>query len=347
MNTLFYYQRLVENAIDTGHAAKRGTFREWQNKAIAARKALAQVKKDYEEDLNEIRATYSPAVIAAKKQELDEKYRSIVDTAKENLSAELDAVIESKQRQFDKCSGAPSAEDLRLLQALNMRSHISLDEFANTVSKLNGNVQSIAVLRDIADRHGVKIPVGANTPAEFDTMLQRAKEYSLDRLQEIDSEDPGYKARAFYDYPDSPGEASAFYNPLDKNVLTTEQIRTATRETAERESTKETTTPEKAAPGENVPMWAEVTASGNMSLSTIAAQFHTTTDEIRAVNPGRDLDRIYSGDKILVPSTRFTFQPDPSGGHVQPDQVRPVPAIKTEYKIGPAGEEIGDDISIL
>ncbi len=51
MNTVYYYSKLIENATNTGNAAKRGTFREWQHKAIAARKALGQVKKDYAKDL--------------------------------------------------------------------------------------------------------------------------------------------------------------------------------------------------------------------------------------------------------------------------------------------------------
>lgn len=349
MNTMYYYSKLFENATNTGNAAKRGTFREWQNKAIAARKALGQVKKDYAKDLQEIRSTYSPSVIATKKHELDEKYKTIVRQAKENLTEELNAVIESKQRQFDKCSGAPSAEDLRLLQALSMRSHISIDEFASTVGKLNGNVQSLAVLRDIADRHGVRIPVGATTPAEFDAMLQRAKEFSLDRLREIDAEDPGYKARAFYDYPDHRGEAAALYNPLDQNVLTTEQIKTATREAMESKAAEANTSTEETAPTGGGEMWAEVTVNSSMWLSTIAGQFHVSTDAIRKVNPGHDLDHLSDGQKILVPATRFTFQPDPDGarGHVQPDMVRPVPAVKFEYKHGPRGEEPGDDVSIV
>lgn len=353
MNNMYYYHRLIENAVNTGSARKSGTFRGWQEKAIKARQALKQVRQDYEQDLQELHGKYTTKYFLEEKAKLEANYNGIVQSAVTKLTEDLEDVIESKRRQFDKVSGAPSAEDLRLLEALNMRTSLSIAEVANTIGKLNGNVQSLAVLRDIAAKHDIRIPAGATTPEEFDTMMQRAKEYSLDRLRDIDTpdRDMNYKGKCFFDYPDHPGEASHFYDPLDNNVLTTEQITTATRQAQQPEAkapaTETAPAAAKTGEGDAVPMWAEVTCSGNMSLSTIAEQFHVTPQQIREANGGRDLDRLYTGDKILVPSTQFSFQPDPSGGHVQPDQVRPVPAVTYEYKTGPNGEAIGDDVSIM
>lgn len=353
MNSLFYYARLVDNATNTGNAKKSGTFRGWQDKAIKAREALKAVRRDYNDDLQEIIRTYSPNVAAQKKAELDERFNSIVSDAKDKLKDALEEVIESKQCWFDKCSGAPSAEDLRLLQALSMRSNMSIAEVASAAGKLNQNVQSMGVLRDIAAKFDIHIPIGAATPEEFDSMVQRAREFSLDRLRELETPDKeiSYKAKMFFDYADLPGETAHFYGPLDNNVLTTEQISTATKQaqqTAAR-ATKPDNTPTAAETGEGdaVPMWAEVTANGQQNLSTIAAQFHVSTQQIREANPGKDLDRLYTGDKILVPSTRFAFQPDPSGGHVQPDQVRAVPAPQYSFATGPSGEAVGEDIVVM
>lgn len=351
MNSLFYYARLVDNATNTGYAKKSGTFRGWQEKAIKAREALKKVRQDYNDDLQEIIRTYSPNVAAQKKAELDERFNSIVSDAKDKLKDALEEVIESKQRWFDKCSGAPSAEDLRLLQALSMRSNMSIAEVASAAGKLNQNVQSMGVLRDIAAKFDIHIPIGAATPEEFDSMVQRAREFSLDRLRELETPDKemSYKAKMFFDYADLPGETAHFYGPLDNNVLTTEQISTATKQA--QQAAAKPTEPQIAAgetsEGDAVPMWAEVTASGNQNISTIAAQFHVSTQQIREANPDKDLDRIYTGDKILVPSTRFAFQPDPSGGHVQPDQVRAVPAPQYSIAAGPSGETIGEDITVI
>lgn len=353
MNSLFYYSRLLENATNAGNAKKSGTFRGWQEKAIKARSVLKQVRNDYDKDLADLHGTYTTKVFLQKKAELDANYNKVVESVVSVLEKSLSEVIESKRRQFDKCSSAPSAEDLRLLQALNMRTSLSVAEIANTIAKLNGNVQSLAVLRDIAAKHNIHIPVGATTPEEFDAQMERAREFSLDRLREIDTIDKnaGYKTRAFYDYPDHPGEASHLYGPLDNNVLTTEQIATATKqarekaaraaEPAEAPAASDTTsdsTPE---------MWAEVTVNGIQSLSTIAAQFHVSTQQIRDANPGITLDRLYTGDKIFVPSTKFSFQPDASGTHVQPENVRAVPRPIEKIPTGPNGEKIGDDVSVL
>lgn len=348
MNNLYYYSRLVENATNTGSAKVSGTFKGWQMKAVRARQALMKAREDYDRDLNELRSTYTPNVLSQKKSELDEQYNAILSDAKTKLTDALEDVIASKRRQFDKCSGAPSDENLRLLTALNMRSTLTVDEVAGVVGKLNGNVQSLAVLRDVAAKFNIRVPVGASTPAEFDTLMQRAKEFSLDRLNELDTPNTSitYRGKAFYDYPDHPGEASHFYDPLDMNVLTSEQITTATRQ-AQAANKAEVTTAAATNPAEDgdaVPMWAEVTCHG-ASINTIAEQFHVSKQAIIDANPDKSLDRLYTGDKILVPSTRFTFTP--GSGHVQPDDVRAVPAVKYEYPTGPNGEQIGEDVSIV
>lgn len=353
MNSLFYYSRLLENATNAGNAKKSGTFRGWQEKAIKARSVLKQVRNDYDKDLADLHGTYTTKVFLQKKAELDANYNKVVESVVSVLEKSLSEVIESKRRQFDKCSSAPSAEDLRLLQALNMRTSLSVAEVAATIGKLNGNVQSLAVLRDIAAKHDIHIPVGATTPEEFDAQMERAREFSLDRLREIDTIDKnaGYKARAFYDYPDHPGEASHLYGPLDNNVLTSEQITTATNqaraaaasaaEHAEAPATSNST-------GESAPeMWAEVNCTGKENLSTIASQFHLSRGQIIKANGGRDLSVLHRGEKILVPATRFTFQPDVNGCHVQPENVRAVPRPVEVIPTGPNGEEVGDDISIL
>lgn len=352
MKNLLYYKKLIETTTDAGHAAKSGTFRAWQAKCVNTRQALKQARADHDAELQELQGVYTTRIFLQKKAEIDEKFNSIVNDAKKKLTEDLDAVIESKRAQFDKCSGAPSAEDLRLLQALSMRTSLSVAEVSDVVGRLNGNVQSLSLLRDIAARHDIRIPIGATTREAFDEQLQRAREFSMDRLQrglEVSDAELGYRDKLFYDYSDR-GEARFFYDGLDDNILTSQQITRATKEPASPVVKAEqgtTTAGEDDQPGGAVEMWAEVKCNGSMSLSTIAGQFHVSKQQIRDANPGKDLDRIYTGDVILVPSTRFTFQPDPSGGHVQPSQVRAVPRPKVECPAGPNGEAIGDDISIL
>lgn len=350
MRDFLYYKRLIESTTDAGHAAKSGTFRAWHAKCVNTRQALQQARADHDAELQELQGVYTTRIFLQKKAEIDEKFNSIVNDAKNKLIEDLETVIESKQRQFEARSGAPSAEDLRLLQALSMRSNLTVAEVADVVPKLNGNVQSLSLLRDIAGKHNIHIPVGVSTREAFDEQLQRAREFSMDRLQrglEVSDKEIGYKDKLFYDYSDR-GEARFFYDALDDNVLTSQQVTRATKEPAAHVGAEQNATAgEPDQPGGAVEMWAEVKCNGSMSLSTIANQFHISSKEIRDANPGKDLDRIYTGDVILVPSTRFTYQPDPSGGHVQPGDVRAVPRPKVELPTGPHGEEVGDTISIL
>ncbi len=355
MNDYRYYSRLIESTVNPGNAKKSGTFRAWQDLTIKARKALQNVRADYDDADKELIGTYTSTVYLQKKAELDAKYNAVVDDVKKKLTDALDDVIERKRAQFDRCSGAPSDVDIRLLTALSMRSSLTIAEIANVVAKLNGNIQSLALLRDIALKHNIHIPLGVSTPEEFDNAIARAREYSIDRLNEIDTPDneAGYLAKSYYDYPDAPnGEAVRIYSPLDGNVLTTEQISAATRRAQEAaaraQEPQAIPAAAETAEGDAVPMWAEVVID-NESLSTIAAQFHTTTAEIKRANPGRSFDALHleHGSKLLVPATKFTFQPDPTGGHVQPDRVRAVPAPRFVVPEGPNGEEPGQDVSII
>lgn len=343
-----YYQKMFENLVSTGNPKKSGTLRGWQDKAIKTRESLKAARKDYDKELQEILATYSKSVAHEKKTVLDAQFDSIVKSATAELESDLDKIIESKQRQFDKCSGAPTEEELRLLQVLNMRKNLTIAEVANVIGKLNNNVQSLAVLRDIAERSNIHVPARASTPEEFDTLITRAREFSIRMLDDIAKPDDqlGYHGTSFYRYPDGPGEAAAFYGPLDNSTLTSEQISLATAKAREKETLNEVEatnpTPSATNPDE---MWAQIEVSGQMNVATIANQFHVSVKDIEEANPGKDVTRLYTGDKILVPAIKFSFQPDPSGGHVQPHQVKAVPRPKYEYPKGPGGEEIGDDIT--
>ena len=349
MNSKYYYaSKIVENAIDPGRPVKGGTFRSWQDAAIKSREALLKIRADYEKDIQELYGTYTTPVFLDKKARLDAEYAEVKGSIVNKLTEALDAVCDSKRARFSRCCEAPSAQDLRLLQALDMRSSLSVDEVAAVLPKLNGNVQSIAVLRDIAAKSDIHIPVGATTPAEFDAQLEKARAFSLDRLRGIDTVDKeqGYNDVAFYRHPDEPCEASYLYGLLDNNVLTSEQITASTNAVKQAQDATETPMT-MTAEGEPIEMWAEVKVNGAQHVSTIAGQFHVSTQQVRDANPDMDLDNLHNGDKILVPSTRFSFVADGTGHHVQPGDVRAVPRPVHSVPVGPNGERVGADVTVV
>lgn len=342
---MYHYHDMIEKAT-AGSPNKEKTLDAWQRRAIAVRGAMLAIKADYKKELDELKETYSPKFFEEKRQKVDEDYKALRDIAVKKVTDDLEAVLDSKRAQFDRSSSAPSDEDLRLLNALNMRSSLSIAEVAAVSGKFNGNVQAIRVLRDIAKRNGISFP-DIGDPEAFEEMMERAEQFSTDHIQELDADHDqlNYKGLLFWEHPGE-GETRYFYGALDNQGFTTEQIADATKE-AQREASPTKPAMMETVEGQPLEMWAEVRCNGNQHLSTIAEQFHVSTEQIRQANPGRDLSRLYAGDKILVPSTTFNFQPDASGGHVQPEDARLVPRPNYSEPSGPNGETIGDDISLM
>ena len=347
MNDIFRYQVMLERATNAGNPNREKTLDAWQRRTITTRAALLKIKEDYEAELQKLRETYTPKVFEEKRRQPDQDYAALRALAVNKATEDLKSVLASKRAQFDRSSGAPTEEDLRLLEALNMRTSLNAAEIAAVSGKFNGNVQAIRVLRDIAQKHNISFP-DVGDPEQFEDMLERAEQFSLDHLREIDTDrgQLNYKGVLFWENPGE-GETDYFYGTLDGQGFTTEQIEEASKpDSAVTKTPSDSAEAARAANSQTGEMWAEVRANGQQSLHTIAAQFHVTAEQIRQANPGKDLDRIYSGDRILVPSTQFSFQPDPSGCHVQPQDVKAVPRPVYTDPTGPSGEAIGEDISI-
>ena len=333
---LAYYSRLFESIINPGMAKPGGTLREWQRFAIDVRGKMMEARKVYDEKQKEINANFKGQRWMDEYAVLKNDYENVKKRAVDTLTKALDSVIESKKLEFKKNSGAPDEESLRLLQALKMREKLTPADVQNVVDKLNGNIQSLSILRDIAEKNNVTFPVGLADPEEFERSLDRTWNYCVDRIREIDSPDKelSYNGTAFYNFPDS-GVTDAVFHALDNNALLTAQI--------EEDATGVYETDPGDGSGE---MWAKVTLGDHVMLRTVASQFGVSLADIEAANPGRDLMHIKAGDKILVPSTYFRFESNAKGIYVQPGDVATVPKPKITQPVGPHGEQIGEIVSI-
>lgn len=346
-SVIYKHKVMIDNALhNAGKPDKDKSLSAWQNRAIITRRALLKIKEEHQKEIQELKETYAPKVFEEKRQEPERIYSEVVKYAKEKMLTDLEETLAGKRTRYDESMSAPSEEDIRLLTALSMRTSLSQAEIAAVSGKFENRVQSLRVLKDIAQKHGILFP-DVGDPDVFSEMMQRAEQFAKDKVMSIDtdSKDLSYKELLFWEHPDA-GEARYFFGQLDGQGFTAEQISEATKREADRKeaAARVRDAGNGAEAGE---MWAQVRCSGNQTLLNIASQFHVTPQQIRDANPGRDLSRLYSGDKIYVPSTRFVFQPDPSGGHVQPQDVTPVPRPKYETPTGPAGEQIGDDITVL
>ncbi len=348
MNILARYSKIFEGATAAGNPDTEKSLAGWHKRACIKRNALLELKREHLKELDSLRDTYAPKVFEERRTELDAAYNTVVARVKDRLTEDLNAVLEGKRKQFDKSTGAPTEEQLRLLTALNMRSNLSAADIAQVSDKFQSNIQALQVLKDISAKHGIPFPDVGNVEA-FEESMTRAEQFSLDKLNSIDTDhdDLGYRDMLFWEHPGD-GEAMIYYGNLDGQGFSAEQITDATNE-AQQETATRSTAPKATETGEGEPlkMWAEVRCPRNTNIGIIATQFHTSAEAIRKANPEKDLDRIHGGEKILVPATRFTFQPSPNGTHVQPEDVKAVPRPIYPEPTGPNGESVGDDIEII
>ena len=220
-----HYETMLERA--TGkYTAKNPerTLAAWQARTIKAREALMEAKARYQDELANLRETYRDKVYAEKRKTFDEDYETLRKQAESNAKADLQQVLESKRRQYDKANDAPSQADIRLLQALQMRTTLTMAEIAAVSGKFGGNLQALRVLRDIARKHNISFP-DVGDPERFERMLTDAEAYSLEQLQYLDTDksEMTYVARAFYYHPGA-GVDRNYYTILDTQGFSAEEI---------------------------------------------------------------------------------------------------------------------------
>ena len=340
------YNRIYQRAMSIASNVDGSlTLKSFQRRTSQIRAALQLAHKEYAADIAEIDKTYTPAVAEPKKAALTEEYKALTKIAKERALDDLSKTIAAKRAQFSETFAAPDEESMRLLQALSMRQTLTAGEVAETASRLNRNYHTSKILAEIAARFDIPFPAIADQE-RIETALNDAEQYAQRMIEYIDVTDDkmlNYSAVSFYKYPDTRTEADAYFDRLDGDFFTAAQV--GTDEAAEQaETAKQAAGKPTDKSGE---MWAQVTLTGREMLYAIANQFHVNSADIRAANPGVNLNNLCCGQKIYIPSTRYSFTPDPNGAHVQADQeVRLVPKPTFEPLRGPGGVEVGDDIIV-
>lgn len=197
--------------------------------------------------------------------------------------------MEAKRKQLSKCLDAPSDEDLRLLSVLRMRNSLTDGELATASEKLNGNLQSLRTLADIAADRDLYFPHVADA-GELDEMLIRAEQFARESVESISTpvEQMSYLDRCFWTAPGT-GPAVAFFEPVDNLRFTSPQDKRGLELVGDLGN----------------PNAALVYCTGNESLPLIAIQFGVSTADIQTANPNLDCNHLRNGDELIVPSTRF------------------------------------------
>lgn len=332
INTYQTYRNIFEAARRDGNPDQGLTFKSFQRRSAVIRGALQLAAEKYLADLKELGETYSAKAFDERRKPLDNEYSELLKFAKQRCEDDLSTVIAAKRDQYAKCSGAPSAEQLRLLQALQMRSEVSAHEIQHYARELSDNIPALRVLREVAQKNGVPFPDVGNAEI-FEEQLSAARDYSLKMLEslgETDDNELNYRQLSFWKYADTMTEADGIFGPLDGSFLTAPQ-KTVQAAGEDRVETIQ--------PGQK-PNAVKVYLRGDESLGGISVQFGLDSSEIRAANPGYDWSNIHHGDTVIVPTGKLRVSN--AAGSIVEGQ-----CVPTFYEKPAPAPKDGDEIELV
>lgn len=310
MNSTLAEFSAILNRIDTSQAVdKRRTLTGWHGRAAMVRDALLVLCDMRDGKLAEARENYKGARLASIEDEVNAEYETSRELAVAKVEADLQEVLKSKRKAWDKANQPPSNEQLNFLKALEIRgSDLTRGEVISTIKNLSTSAPALRALKSICARQGLIIPsfVGAD-PDEFSRQMEEAERYARSHISELDKrlEDMTYRERLFWTKPGG-GLDTEFFRALDSSTLTSADIRTAATTTDGAKDAKATKTTRASTKASTGGKWSQVTVTEHgFDLRTACEQFGVELSDVTAANPGKSLDNLHQGDTVNFPSTHL------------------------------------------
>ena len=148
---------------------------------------LTNERNDYKKELDRMRSTYAPQFLQEKERklaaDLEETAKITIEKAKQNIKA----LAEKKQAKvIEMLTSTPSAEQVRLLNVLQMRGNLDAVEMQYILPTFFGNYQAMRVFDAVCEQNGVRLtmPAQLDCRAMFDN-IQKATEYLLGACNEM------------------------------------------------------------------------------------------------------------------------------------------------------------------
>lgn len=227
MNDLVKLAKILENATSSADVDKSRTLAGWHSRACAVRGALEIFRAERDSAIESAAEKYKGDYLNDHINAANADFNTAVKIARDRIETDLQDVLDSKRRAWNKSNNAPGEDAIRMLQALEMRGPDLTDgEIMAVVEKLNNNAVALRSLRSICKRAGVSLPSFIGTdPDDFEQNMEQAREYAEDAIRslETDTNDLTYKQRLFWEKPGA-GLDAVYFTPLDRTTLTSEMI---------------------------------------------------------------------------------------------------------------------------
>ncbi len=188
------YEKVLD-AIYSGSGFKGElTLGKWCDRTRSAMQAAKVLTDDIKRRYDSEKSIYSNAENEKRWKEYQTEKTAFEDAARTMIQRDLDAVIEAKRAAYSKAMGAPTDENIRLLQTLQMRKNLTAAEIAAAAEHLNGNLQALSVLGEIAKSNDILFPKLHTDFASIETELRE----NIDQLLNgAFSDNPPYIAALF------------------------------------------------------------------------------------------------------------------------------------------------------
>lgn len=163
-------------------------FTEFRVKAQEVYKAVLEADTKRNECKQGTKATigriYVQSYVDEQCKAVDEKFRAFVVEQADELKALASEVVAEHREKLEKSlAAAPTAEQLNLLTALQLRDDVSEGELNSIAGQLGENFQALKALQSIAKKKSVNI----HLPEKYDyeaikTNLDRVEKYLSERI---------------------------------------------------------------------------------------------------------------------------------------------------------------------
>lgn len=193
-------KRVFDSIYKAGEPDESRTLAAWQSRAIASRAALLEIRSRIDQQEQELSEIYKPDAVRDIMSDTKESYAEVVRSERNRLTAELDAVLDSKMGQYKAVAlTAPTTDQINLLTALSLRDDLTESELSHIAADNAGNFQFLRSLKSIAGKAGIDIPAPPSVE-QVTEQFSRARENCVASLADIATLDTevGYFSRCFY-----------------------------------------------------------------------------------------------------------------------------------------------------
>ena len=173
-------------------------------------------RRGYEEQLTKMKSTYAPQFLEEKRRKLAAELDTAIKTTVEQMKGNIRSLAEKKKAKIvEMLTSTPTAEQVRLLNVLQMRGNLDAVEMQYILPTFFGNYQAMQVFNTVAQQNGVHLTM----PAQLDCRVmfenvQAATDYLLGACEELykPKNDRNIKYNAFFTV--NPEDPNKCFDPV-------------------------------------------------------------------------------------------------------------------------------------